>query len=314
MHLPDHFLSPVVSASAALVAAGGVTYSLHRARAAVTRERVVFASITTGFIFAAQMVNFAVLPGTSGHFMGGALAAALLGPWLGIVVVSAVLAVQALVFADGGLSALGANVFLMAVVGVAVATGLTALVRKVAGRPLPRVAAGLGAALSVPASALVFCALYAMGGAVPVPMNELMASMVGVHTLIGLGEAAITVAVLALVMALAPGLAFADARAYSPSTLIPAAAGLGVAAVLCGAVLSVVASSSPDGLESVAVAYNFADAAGTHALASAWFADYGAVSGIPVSVVGIVGAALAALVAAVVVLPLKRQSSLSPTR
>ncbi|NOJ58959.1 energy-coupling factor ABC transporter permease [Arthrobacter sp. 260] len=188
MHLPDHFLSPVVSASAAVVPAGGVAYSLHRARAAASRKRLVLASVTTGFVFAAQMVNFSVLPGTSGHFMGGALAAALLGPWLGIVVVSAVLTVQALVFADGGLSALGANVLLMAVVGVVVATGLTALVRKVSGHPLPLLAAGLGAALSVPASALVFCALYAIGGAVPVPLNELVASMVGVHALIGLAK------------------------------------------------------------------------------------------------------------------------------
>ncbi|WP_216607086.1 PDGLE domain-containing protein [Arthrobacter sp. 260] len=119
-------------------------------------------------------------------------------------------------------------------------------------------------------------------------------------------------AVLALVMALAPGLAAADTRACSPAALVPGVAGLGAAAVLCGAVLSVAASSNPDGLESVAAAFNFADAAGSHAFASAWFADYGAVSGIPVSVVGVVGTVLAALVAAAVLLPLKRSSSVSP--
>lgn len=151
------------------------------------------------------MLNYPVASGTSGHLMGGALAAALVGPWLGMLSVTVVLLVQSLAFADGGITALGTIVLLMAVIGTlvgwAVTRGSLALLR---GRAAP-LAAGAGALASVPVSAAVFVGLFAAGGTVSVPVGELASQMLGVHLLIGAGEALITAGVVALVLAVAPG-------------------------------------------------------------------------------------------------------------
>ncbi|GEO96931.1 energy-coupling factor ABC transporter permease [Kocuria turfanensis] len=298
MHVPDHFLDPVVSTTTAAVALTGVAVAAWQVRQHASAHRLGFAAAVTGFVFAAQMVNYSVLPGTSGHFLGAALAAALLGPWLGMLSMTVVLAVQALVFADGGLTALGTNVTLMAVTGVAVAWAAGTVLTRVLGRSAPRTAAGLGAALSVPAAALVFSGLYAVGGTVPVETGGLAASMLGVHALIGVGEAVITVAVLSLVLALAPGLAAVDARPLAPARARRGALGVTGAGLLCAAGLSAVASSAPDGLESVALAYSFAEAAGPHALAGAVLAGYGESAGLPVVLAGMVGLVLTGLLAA----------------
>lgn len=298
MHVPDHFLDPAVSTTTAAVALTGVSVAAWQVRQQASVHRLGFAAAVTGFVFAAQMVNYSVLPGTSGHFLGAALAAALLGPWLGVLSVTVVLAVQALVFADGGLTALGTNVTLMAVVGVAVAWAVGRLLTRPLGRSAPRTAAGLGAVLSVPTAALVFSGLYAVGGTVPVDAGGLAASMLGVHALIGVGEAVITVAVLSLVLAVAPGLAAVDTRPLAPARARRGALGVTGAGLLCAAALSAVASSAPDGLESVALAYSFAEAAAPHALAGAVLAGYGETAGVPVALAGVVGLVLTGLLAA----------------
>ena len=159
-------------------------------------------------MFAAQMVNFPVAAGTSGHLLGGVLAAVLLGPWLGSIVVTVVLIVQALVFADGGLSALGLNVFNMAIIG---AIGGWYLYRLVLGMMPGRagtvpVAAGITAGISVVLAALGFTLQYAIGGEGGTAVTTVLGAMVGVHVLIGIGEGLITALVVGAVTASRPDL------------------------------------------------------------------------------------------------------------
>lgn len=306
MHVPEHFLDPGATAATAAVAVGGLAVASWRARAELSRNDLLFASVVTGFVFAAQMVNYSVPPGTSGHLMGGGLAAALLGPWRGALSVAVVLAVQSVFFADGGVSALGTNVLLISLVGVGCATAVMGTVRRATGRPRPLLEAGLGALASVPIAALVFCGLYLAGGAVPVPAGGLVASMLGVHALIGVGEAVVTIAVLALVMALAPGLAVRDERPLDAAARPRAVLGVAGAGVLCATALSLVASSAPDGLETVAVAYSFAGAAGPHPLSGSVLADYGEAAGLPVGLAGSIGLVLTAAAAGLLLAGLDR--------
>jgi cobalt/nickel transport system permease protein len=167
------------------------------------------------FVFAVQMLNFPVGAGTSGHLLGGALAAVLVGPWTAILCMTVVLAVQALFFADGGVTALGTNVTLMGIVTVVVGWVVyRQLLRLLPNRPSSvAVAAFVAALLSVPASALAFVGLYAVGGTAPVPLSALAAAMLGWHVLIGLGEAAITAVTVGSVMAVRPDLVY-GARGY----------------------------------------------------------------------------------------------------
>ena len=155
MHIPDGFLSPEVAAGTAVVAAGAVGVGLRRASAQLDDRVVPLLGVTGAFVFAAQMLNFPVAGGTSGHFLGAALATILLGPWLATLVLAVVLATQSFVFADGGISALGANVLCMGVCGALATGGLMLLARRV----LPRrrgvllAVAGAGAWLAVIAGA-----------------------------------------------------------------------------------------------------------------------------------------------------------------
>ncbi|WP_455604197.1 energy-coupling factor ABC transporter permease [Cellulosimicrobium funkei] len=299
MHVPDHFLDDPTSATTAVVSLAAVGYAAYRAREDLTPRRVALTAATTGFVFAVQMLNYPVAAGTSGHLMGGALAAALVGPWLGVLSVTAVLLVQALVFADGGLTALGTNVLLMAVVGTLVGWAVTrGVLRATRGRGAAA-AAGAGALVSVPVSAAVFAGLFAVGGTVPVPVGELVGQMLGVHLLVGLGEALITAGVVGLVLAVAPGAAAVAGRrapALAPSAPLAAVRravlALGTGALLAAVVVSSFAAATPDGLEATAESVGFADAARDHAFAGAPLADYGEVGGIFVGVAGLVGVAL----------------------
>ncbi|WP_144679318.1 energy-coupling factor ABC transporter permease [Cellulosimicrobium sp. TH-20] len=299
MHVPDHFLDDPTSATTAVVSLAAVGYAAYRAREDLTPRRVALTAATTGFVFAVQMLNYPVAAGTSGHLMGGALAAALVGPWLGVLSVTAVLLVQALVFADGGLTALGTNVLLMAVVGTLVGWAVTrGVLRATRGRGAAA-AAGTGALVSVPVSAAVFAGLFAVGGTVPVPVGELVGQMLGVHLLVGLGEALITAGVVGLVLAVAPGVAAVEARrapALAPTAPVAAVRravlALGTGALLAAVVVSSFAAATPDGLEATAESVGFADAARDHAFAGAPLADYGEVGGIFVGVAGLVGLAL----------------------
>jgi cobalamin biosynthesis protein CbiM len=208
VHVPDGYLDAATTAGTAVVAAAGVALALRGARRELDERTAPMAGLTAAFVFAVQMMNFPVAFGTSGHLIGGALTAVLVGPWTAVLCMTVVLLVQALVFADGGLTALGTNVTLMGLVAVVVGYGVCRLLQAVLPRTRTGVlaSAGAGAFLSVPAAALVFVLLFALGGVADVGIGSVLAAMVGVHLLIGLGEAAITVAVLGAVLAVRPDL------------------------------------------------------------------------------------------------------------
>ncbi|MGY1660480.1 energy-coupling factor ABC transporter permease [Geodermatophilus sp. SYSU D00705] len=208
MHVPDGFLDASTSVATGVVAAGTVAVALRGARRELDERTAPLAGLTAAFVFAVQMMNFPVGAGTSGHLIGGALTAVLVGPWTAVLCMTVVLLVQAVLFADGGLTALGTNVTLMGLVAVGVGYGAFRLLSAVLPRTRTGVltAAGVGAFLSVPAAALAFVALFAVGGVADVPIGTVAATMGGIHLLIGLGEAAISVAVLGAVLTVRPDL------------------------------------------------------------------------------------------------------------
>lgn len=208
MHVPDAFLDAPTSVATGVVAITGVAIALRRSRGDLDDRVAPLAGLVATFIFAAQMLNFPVAGGTSGHLLGGALAAVLVGPWTATLVMTVVLLIQALVFADGGLTALGTNATLMGLVGVWVGYGVFRLAR----RALPRrtasvpVAAAIGAFVSVLAAAAVFAALFLVGGTAPLEADTLFGAMLSWHALIGLGEAVITFLVVSAVVSVRPDL------------------------------------------------------------------------------------------------------------
>ena len=206
MHIPDGFLDNSVAAATGVASMAAVGYGLTRAGRTLDDRRVPLLGVTAAFIFAVQMLNFPVAGGTSGHLLGAALAAVLLGPWLACIVMTVVLAGQAFVFADGGITALGANVLNMGVIG-ALGIGLLMLGAR---RVLPdsRTAflsvTAVGAWLAVMAGALA--ASIELGVSGTVPLSTVLPTMLGVHALIGIGEAVITVAAVSAVLASRPDL------------------------------------------------------------------------------------------------------------
>jgi cobalt/nickel transport system permease protein len=208
MHIPDGFIDGTTSAGAAVVAAGGLGATLRRAGEVLDERRVPLAGLVAAFVFAVQMLNFPVVSGTSGHLLGGALAAVLVGPAVGAVCVSVVLAVQALLFADGGLSALGLNILNMALVTAFGGYAVFVLARRVMSRTPSSVvlAAGIAAAVSVVLSAVAFTLEYAVGGTGTASVSTVAGAMVGVHVLIGIGEGVITALVVGAVLATRPDL------------------------------------------------------------------------------------------------------------
>ena len=208
MHVPDGFLDAPTSIATAGVAAVAVTIALRGARREVDDRIAPLAGLVATFVFATQMLNVPVAGGTSGHLMGGALAAVLVGPYTGLLCLTVVLAVQSLLFADGGITALGTNVVLMGVVTVVVGYLVFRAVQLVLPKRLSMVApaAALGALVSVVLAAATFVGLYVVGGAVPIPLDTLLTAMVGVHVLIGIGEAVITFLVVASIVAVRPDL------------------------------------------------------------------------------------------------------------
>lgn len=208
MHVPDAFLDAPTSVSTAVVAGMGIALALRRSRGDLDDRVAPLAGLVATFVFAAQMLQFPVAGGTSGHLLGGALAAVLVGPWTATLVITVVLLVQALVFADGGLTALGTNVTLMGLVGVWVGYGIFLLARRALPRRMASVplAAAIGAFMSVVAAAAVFAALFLVGGAAPLEAGTLFGAMLSWHALIGVGEAVITFLVVSAVVSVRPDL------------------------------------------------------------------------------------------------------------
>jgi cobalt/nickel transport system permease protein len=209
MHIPDGFIDAGTSVGAGVLAAGGLGVAVKRATASLDDKHVPLAGLVAAFVFAAQMVNFPVGAGTSGHLIGGVLAAVLVGPWAGALSVAVVLLVQAL-FADGGLTALGLNIFNMSLVGAAGGYCIFVVLRRLLpnGRSGVTIASGLAAALSVPLCALAFVIEYGIGGTVGVSLGAVTVAMVGVHILIGIGEGVITAMTVGAVINVRPDLVF----------------------------------------------------------------------------------------------------------
>ncbi len=253
LHVPDGFLSPAVTAIAWLLAAGAVWLAARRTQARFQERLIPLAGIMAAFIFAAQTINFPVAGGTSGHLVGAALAAIVLGPWMGILVMTAVIALQALLFQDGGLVAMGANILIM---GVVPALGGYGVYRAVVNRNrrLQLATAGVAAWFSVMAAALLTALLLGFSGTFS--LRIAVPAMLGVHALIGLGEALITVSALSFIMNSRPQLLQESAATGGRGWIIA-----GGAIVLLVIFLSPFASRLPDGLEWIAQENGFLQAA-----------------------------------------------------
>lgn len=246
LHIPDGFLSLVVSLICWAITAITLSVAISRTNKSLGEKQVPLMGIMAAFIFAAQMINFPVAGGTSGHLLGGALAAIVLGPWAGMLVMTAVIAVQALLLQDGGLLVMGANILNMGLITAAIGYGLYRGV--VAGSRGTKLAvAGVAAWLSVMAGALATALQLWLSGTSN--LQTVVIAMLGVHAVIGIGEALITVAALAFVLQTRPDLL--DEKSVS------AQGGrgwvvVGVIISLAVVLLSPFASAFPDGLERVA--------------------------------------------------------------
>lgn len=223
MHIPDGFIDGQTSLAGGAVAVAGLGVCLKKASDTMEDKQIPLAGLTAAFVFAVQMLNFPVAGGTSGHLLGGVLAAVLVGPWVGTLCVSVVLTVQCLLFADGGVSALGLNIVNMAMVGAFGGYAAFLLIKKLLPRSKGSVttAAGLAAGLAPPLAALLFTLEYAIGGNGAASVGTVAAAMLGVHVLIGIGEGIITATAVGSVLAARPDLVW-GAKDLPRHPLIPA--------------------------------------------------------------------------------------------
>jgi cobalt/nickel transport system permease protein len=295
VHIPDGFLDAKVALTTGALAAAGLGVALRRARVSVPRRRVPLLGLAAAFVFAAQMVNFPVASGTSGHLVGAVLAAVLLGPSAAVIVISAVLIVQCLVFADGGLSALGANILNMGLLaGVGGWLVYRAIGRAWRGSTGRLLAASFAGWCGTVIAAIACTGELALSGTAAWPLA--LPAMAGVHMLIGLGEGMVTALVIAAIGRARPELLDGDpvAEAEGADRFVLAYA----AVIALGLVLfaSPLASRWPDGLERAAEALGFAGRA-TAPVVAAPIPEY-AMPGVHVSaaataIAGLVGAAAA---------------------
>jgi cobalt/nickel transport system permease protein len=214
LHIPDGFISAQVSLLFLVISGFFVFLALRGAKKQLDEKVAPLAGLAAVFIFAMQMINFPVAAGTSGHLIGGALAAILIGPWAGVLAVTVVLIVQALVFADGGLTAIGLNVFIMSVLATLGAWYLFRFFQKIF--PKNRIgfltATAIASYLSVPISALGFTFQFALGGTAAITLDKVLIAMVGVHSVIGIGEAIITVLTISAVLSVRKDLVFGASK------------------------------------------------------------------------------------------------------
>lgn len=304
---------------------GTVTMALRQAKHQLQDKLVPLAGITAAFVFAAQMFNFPVAAGTTGHLLGGALAAILLGPSVGAIVVTIVVIIQALAFADGGLTALGYNVLNMAVIPAYGGYAVFRLCR----RGFPKTTGGVMSAVglagwsSVVMSSVAFSIEWLFGATAPVAFDDVLFAMVGVHILIGTGEGVISALAVGAVLASRPDLVhgasdldrrqLADTRVTTRTFVI---GGILVSLVFA-AVVSQFAVDNPDGLERVAQDTGIVSSASDHALADSLFADYAtggiANESLSLAVAGVVGALVTLAVAAGILLAMRDKRGRDPT-
>jgi cobalt/nickel transport system permease protein len=293
LHIPDGFLSLSISIIFWVITIGLIGLSVRRTQGELGERQVPLMGIMAAFIFAGQMINFPVAGGTSGHFLGGALAAIVLGPWAGMLVMTAVIGLQALLFQDGGLLVMGANIFNMGLVTALIGYGLY---RGVAGqsRGLRFAVAGIAAWLSVMAGALFTGLQLWLSGTSP--LEIVMPAMLGVHALIGLGEALVTVAALAFITQVRPDLLAMEA--------VKSRGGFGwvvggLAITLLVVLFAPLASGDPDGLERVAEDLGFIEqgAEAPYQVLPDYTVPFLGETGLSTIVAGVVGALVVAAAA-----------------
>jgi cobalt/nickel transport system permease protein len=210
VHIPDGFINGATSAGFGIAAAGGVGAALRQTGKYLSERQVPLAGLVAAFVFAAQMVNFPVISGMSGHLLGGVLAAVLIGPWAGFIVIAVVLLVQGIFFADGGLTALGLNIVNLGFIGTLGGYAIYRMLLKV----LPKnqrgviAAAGIAAGVSVPLAAMGFVVQYAIGGTADVSVGAVFTAMLSTHLVIGIGEGLITAMVIGAVVRSRPDLVY----------------------------------------------------------------------------------------------------------
>lgn len=296
LHIPDGFLAPQVALALWVATAVVIGIALRRIgqRGPAAASQTILMGLSGAFIFAAQMFNFPVAAGTSGHLLGGVLAGFLLGPWAGSVVMATVIGIQALLFQDGGLLALGANIFNMGVIGTLggtlVARGIAATLGNA--RRATLFGVGVAAWLSVMAAAGFTTLQLGLSGTTDISIG--LPAMLGTHALIGLGEALISVSAISFIAVSAPEIFAKSVPATPTSPRRRVAAGLLIAGTTVG-LASLFASTSPDGLEKIASDLGFINA--SQAAPFELFADY-SVPGFD----GVAGTALAGVIGALVVL------------
>ncbi|MEM7579974.1 MAG: energy-coupling factor ABC transporter permease [Mastigocoleus sp.] len=296
MHIPDGFVSPTVAAATTVGSIAAISVALFRSKQAFGSRSAPILGLTTAFIFAAQMINFPVAGGTSGHLLGGALAAVVLGSYSAAALcIATVLIIQAVLFADGGITALGANIFNMGVIGVLVGWILTQTLQKLFGSRRSRLplSAGIAAAFSVVVAAIFAAIELAISGTAP--LGTILPAMTGVHILIGVGEGLITGGVIAYLVKARPDLIVGEEEEQIRSWVVPV-----VSILLIAGVLSLFASAWPDGLEKVAEDKGFITLADNIRIALPTpFADYtlNGGEGIGTSIAGILGSVACFVVA-----------------
>ncbi len=300
MHLPDHVMDPATCVATTAISVAAVGYAGYRVYREFPHSKTPRLGVVAACVFAAQMVNFPISGSTSGHVVGAVLAAILLGPWAGLLAITAVLAVQCVLFQDGGVTALGANVLNMGVVGSLIGFVIYDRARTaVGGKPGAVLAAALASWTAVLLGAALCSVELALGGGAG--LSETLGSMLSSHSLIGLGEASIAAATVATLLLWRP--------AFRPTRAAVVGVALAVAVVLLAAPL---ASALPDGLESSLTALGYGE---SPALLASPLSDYSVAGigspGLQTVLAGLIGvAAVFALSgSAAVTLPRKMQSS-----
>ena len=258
LHAPDRLFSMPVNLVFALVVAGVLAVAFRRVATAGDHRAVPMMGIAAAFVFAGQMLNFPISAGTTGHLLGGTLAAILLGPWAGTIVMAAVIVVQAVVFQDGGITVLGPNLFNMGIIGTLIAYYVYRAVVGPADQVPSRVVGGaFFAAWFAVVLAAVFVSLQlAVSGTVP--LDRVLPPMVLTHMAIGVGEGLITASIVGFLLRTRPDLMYAGRRSSRPLGRPVVVAGLAVS-LACGAGLSLLPTlwDHPDGLESVGASLGF---------------------------------------------------------
>ncbi len=283
MHIPDGFLDTKTAVITAVISTVGVAAALRQLRKSLPQRQVPLVGLAAAFIFAAQMLNFPVAGGTSGHLIGAVLAAVLLGPSAAILVMTSVLILQCIMFADGGVTALGANIFNMAIVAPVIGYGVYLTVSRMMGTSLRArlVGTALGAWMSTVAASISCAGQLAMSGTIQ--WGVAFPAMANIHMLIGLGEGLITTLVVAAIARLRPELVFQDTQSGRHFEIVPFVVYGLLITVGLSVFVAPFACGWPDGLEKVAAALGFEHKALGSAIVPAPLPDY-SVPGLPSAV------------------------------